>query len=124
VTGGRIRVMLCDDSTSLATLVDAWLDGHDDLEFVGAVHEVRDCPAGVAAARPDVVLLDTMGDPRDSTALDAIRVAAPAARVILYSGYVGLLGAEGIPLEADAFVDKGVAGSALVAAIRSVAAGG
>jgi DNA-binding NarL/FixJ family response regulator len=116
--------MLCDDSRSLATLVDAWLEGHDDLEFVGAVHDVDLCAPGVAAARPDVVLLDTMGDPHDSSVLDAIRAACPGTRVIVYSGYVGLLGADGMPLEPDAFVDKDVEGAALVAAIRSVAATG
>ena len=114
--------MLCDDSRSLATLVDAWLEGHDDLEFVGAVHDAEACPAGVAAARPDVVLLDPMGNPHDSTLLDAIRATCPGTRVIVYSGYVGLLGAAGIPLEPDAFLDKDVEGPALVAAIRSVAA--
>jgi DNA-binding NarL/FixJ family response regulator len=116
--------MLCDDARSLATLVDAWLEEHDDLEFVGAVHNADACTAAVVAARPDVVLLDTMGDPYDSTMLDAIRACSPATRVIVYSGYVGLLGAEGIPLEPDAFLDKSVEGSALVDAIRSVVRGG
>jgi two-component system response regulator NreC len=123
MTRDRIRVLLCDDSRSLATLVDHWLEEHDDLQFVGAVHERRDAVEAVQRERPDVVLLDTMGDPHDASVLAGIRATAPDARVIVYSGYVDLLGVEGFPLAPDAFLDKGTDSGALVSAIRSVARG-
>jgi DNA-binding NarL/FixJ family response regulator len=119
MTGERVRVLLCDDSRSLATLVEHWLEDHDDLEFAGAVQHARDCFAAVQDARPDVVLLDTMGNPHDARTLELIRAAAPGVRVIIYSGYVALLGAEALP-PADAFVDKGASEAELVAAIRAV----
>lgn len=119
MTGERVRVLLCDDSRSLSTLVEHWLEDHDDLEFVGSIQHTRDCFAALARERPDVVLLDTMGKPYDASALEAIRAAAPGVRVIIYSGYVALLGAEALP-PADGFVDKGASEAELVAAIRAV----
>ena len=117
---GRIRVLLCDDSRSLATLVDHWLEEHDDLEFVGAIQHKEDCLEAIARTQPDVVLLDTMGNPHDTSTLETIRRAAPGARVILYSGYVALLGEDALP-RADAFLDKGADQDELVAAVRSSA---
>lgn len=119
---GRIRVLLCDDSRSLATLVEHWLEDHRDLEFVGAIQHRADCLDAVSRSQPDVVLLDTMGDPYESTTLETIRRAAPAAQVILYSGYVALLGEEALP-RADAFLDKGADHDEVVAAIRSAVSG-
>ena len=120
---GRIRVLLCDDSRSLATLVEHWLEDHDDLEFVGAIQHREHCLDAVARTRPDVVLLDTMGDPYDTSTLATIRATAPRARVIIYSGYVALLGEDALP-RADAFLDKGADHEALVEAVRSVAGSG
>jgi DNA-binding NarL/FixJ family response regulator len=118
VTGERVRVMLCDDSHSLATLIEHWLEEYDDLEFAGAIHHTADCRAALERLRPDVVLLDTMGNPRDPTTVQAIRESAPGTRVIIYSGYVALLGADSLP-PADGFLDKGASEAELVAAIRS-----
>jgi DNA-binding NarL/FixJ family response regulator len=120
MTDGRIRVLLCDDSRSLATLVEHWLEDHDDLVFAGSIQHREDCREVVTAAQPDVVLLDTMGHPQDFSSLEAIRSAAPDAKVIVYSGYVALLGEDALP-RADAFLDKGADQADLVAAIRSVA---
>jgi len=118
MTGERVRVLLCDDSRSLATLIEHWLEDHDDLEFAGACRHARDCRVAVRREEPDVVLLDTMGNPGDASTLEAIRAAAPGARVIMYSGYVALLGAEALP-PADGFVDKGASEAELVDAIRA-----
>jgi two-component system, NarL family, invasion response regulator UvrY len=116
---GRIRVLLCDDSRSLATLVEHWLEDHDDIEFVGAIQHKQHCLEAVARTRPDVVLLDTMGDPHDTSTLATIRAAAPETRVVIYSGYVALLGEDALP-RADGFLDKGAHHDELVAAVRSV----
>jgi DNA-binding NarL/FixJ family response regulator len=120
MTAGRIRVLLCDDSRSLATLVEHWLEEHDEFAFVGAIQHAADCLETVTRTQPDVVLLDTLGTPNDSSTLHTIRGAAPAAKVIIYSGYVALLGEDALP-RGDAFLDKGADNDELVAAIRSVA---
>jgi DNA-binding NarL/FixJ family response regulator len=114
-------VLLCDDSPTLATLVDHWLQEHDDLEYVGAVQERHEAAGAAERLRPDVVLLDTMGAPQDSSVLEGIRALVPDVRVIVYSGYVGLMGPDGIALPADGFLDKSAGEAALVEAIRRVA---
>jgi DNA-binding NarL/FixJ family response regulator len=118
MTGRTTRVLLCDDSRSLATLVEHWLEDHDDLEFVGAARHAHECFDAVRRTRPHVVLLDTLGNPRDGTTLEIIRSAAADVRVLIYSGYVALLGEDALPA-ADGFVDKGASEAELVAAIRS-----
>ena len=99
-----------------------WLDEHSDLEWVGAERDPSRVGESVADARPDVVLLDTMGQPGDGELLAAVRAAAPQARVVVYSGYVSLMGANGLADGADAYLDKADDESALVEKIRAVAA--
>ena len=117
-----ISVFHCDDSRSFTSLVQAWLQDHPDLEWAGAEHVRERVAASIAAAQPDVVLLDTMGTPGDGGLLDEVRSAAPHARVVVYSGYVGLMGEDGLAAGADAYIDKADDEATLVEAIRAVAA--
>ena len=118
----RIRIFHCDDSAAFTRLVRHWLDDHPDLEHVGAAHTGEDAITAIGPARPHVVLLDTMGSPGDTTLLRRIRSEAPQARVIVYSGYVSLLGDGELGAEADAYLEKGDDEQSLVAMIRAVAA--
>lgn len=117
-----IRVFHCDDSEAFTRLVHHWLDEHSDLEWVGAERDPARVGASVADARPDVVLLDTMGMPGSSHLLDVVRDAAPGARIVIYSGYVSLMGANGLAGGADAYLDKADDERALVETVRSVVA--
>ena len=118
----HIRIFHCDDSSAFTRLVRHWLDDHTDIEHVGEAHSGEDAMTAVGPARPDVVLLDTMGSPGDTSLLRRIRSQVPQARVIVYSGYVSLLGEGGLGAEADAYLEKGDDDEALVAMIRAVAA--
>ena len=118
----RIRIFHCDDSAPFTRLVRHWLSEHGDLEHVGAAHTDDDAVEAVGPARPDVVLLDTMGSPGDTALLRRIRSAAPRARVIVYSGYVSLVDEGALGVEADAYIEKSDDENALVAMIRAVAA--
>ena len=118
----HIRIFHCDDSAAFTRLVRHWLDDHPDLEHVGEAHTGDDAITSIGPARPDVVLLDTMGSPGDTTLLRRIRSEVPQARVIVYSGYVSLLEEGGLGAEADAYIEKGDDEDALVAMIRAVAA--
>jgi DNA-binding NarL/FixJ family response regulator len=118
----HIRIFHCDDSAAFTRLVRHWLDDHPDIEHVGAAHSSDDAVRTIGEARPDVVLLDTMGSPGDATLLRRIRSEVPQARVIVYSGYVSLLEEGGLGAEADAYIEKGDDEDALVAMIRAVAA--
>ena len=120
----QIRIFHCDDSTAFTRLVSHWLDDHADLEHVGAAHSGDDAVAAIGSSRPDVVLLDTMGSPGDTSLLRRIRSQVPQARVIVYSGYVSLLEEGALGAEADAYIEKGDDDDALVAMIRAVAASG
>jgi DNA-binding NarL/FixJ family response regulator len=115
-------VFHCDDSVPFTRLVRHWLDEHDGLQHVGAAHTGAEALDLLPAARPDVVLLDTMGNPGDSALVAAIREAAPGSRVIVYSGYVRLAGRGMLENGADAYLAKGDDEDALVQAIRDVAA--
>ena len=118
----HIRIFHCDDSAAFTRLVRHWLDDHPDIEHVGAAHSGDDAVTTIGEARPDVVLLDTMGSPGDTTLLRRIRSEAPQARDIVYSGYVALLGDGELGAEADAYIEKGDDEESLVAMIRAVAA--
>ena len=118
----HIRIFHCDDSSAFTRLVRHWLDDHADLTHVGEAHSGGDAVTAIGPARPDVVLLDTMGSPGDTTLLRRIRSEAPQARVIVYSGYVALLDEGELGAEADAYIEKSDDEAALVAMIRAVAA--
>jgi DNA-binding NarL/FixJ family response regulator len=117
-----IRVFHCDDSEAFTRLVAFWLAEHPDIEHVGEARTPEAALAALPGARPDVILLDTMGRPGDGELLASIRAAAPGARVIVYSGYVRVMHEDALGREADAYLDKGDDDAALVAAIRQVAA--
>jgi DNA-binding NarL/FixJ family response regulator len=117
-----IRIFHCDDSSAFTRLVRHWLDDHADLEHVGEAQSGEDAIAAIGSSRPDVVLLDTMGSPGDTSLLRRIRSKAPQARVIVYSGYVSLLDEGALGAEADAYIEKGDDEDALVTMIRAVAA--
>jgi DNA-binding NarL/FixJ family response regulator len=120
----HIRIFHCDDSSAFTRLVRHWLDDHADIRHVGEAHSGDDAIAAIGPARPDVVLLDTMGSPGDTALLRRIRTAVPQARVIVYSGYVSLLEDGALGAEADAYIEKDEDENALVAMIRAVAAKG
>jgi DNA-binding NarL/FixJ family response regulator len=115
-----IRVFHCDDSEAFTRLVAFWLAEHDDMEHVGEAHTADAALAALPTARPDVVLLDTLGKPGDDTLLLAIRDVAPAAKVIVYSGYVRLMQDGALGHEADGYLEKGDEEGPLLDAIRAV----
>jgi DNA-binding NarL/FixJ family response regulator len=120
--GEGIRVFHVDDSEAFTRLVELWLDEHADLHHAGAAHSPTDTLDTLPEAHADVVLLDTMGAPGDDELLAAVRRAAPDARVIIYSAYVGLVGEDAVGAGADAYLAKADDETALVETIRAVAA--
>ena len=119
-----IRIFHCDDSAAFTRLVRHWLDEHQGLEYAGAAHSGDAAIDALPQARPDVVLLDTMGSPGDPALLRRIRTAVPQARVIVYSGYLSIVNADELGGEADAYLAKSDDEAMLVTMIRAVAARG
>ena len=115
-----IRIFHCDDSAAFTRLVRHWLAEHAEFEHVGAAHSGDDALRALTAARPDVVLLDTMGAPGETSLLAAIRVTVPHARVVVYSGYLSILDPDQLGGEADGYLEKADDEHALVATIHAV----
>jgi DNA-binding NarL/FixJ family response regulator len=116
-----IRVFHCDDSEAFTRLVAFWLAEHDDIEHVGEAHTADAALAALPSARPDVVLLDTLGKPGDDSLLQAIRATTPGVKVIVYSGYVRLMHEGALGQSADGYLEKGDDEGPLIDAIRAVA---
>ena len=114
-----IRVLHCDDSEAFTRLVAFWLAEHADIEHVGEAHTAEAALAALPTARPDVVLLDTLGKPGDDALPQAIRRAAPGVKVIVYSGYLRLMQEGALGRTADGYLDKGDDEGALLDAIRA-----
>jgi DNA-binding NarL/FixJ family response regulator len=118
------RIVHCDDSPSFLMLMRHWLEDHEDLELVHSALGIRDAIEQVRALQPDVVVTDTFGSATDPTYLGWLRDAAPAAVVVIHTGYVeSQLGPE-LRDVADAVVTKQHDERELVAAIRRLSVTG
>ena len=117
-----VRVVLVDDAEDLRYLVRFALELGGEFEVVG---EAGDGHTGIAAVeqfQPDLVLLDVSMPGLDGLeALPAVCAAAPAARVVMLSGFEQRrLGRMAVDRGAAAYLEKGLAPAELVAALRDV----
>jgi DNA-binding NarL/FixJ family response regulator len=120
-----LRVFIADDSLGFGTLASAWLEAHEDIEVVGAVRSAQEAIAALAAARPDVVILDRLlPQPEHSEEVLAyVREQLPEAGILLISGMpdeelAGVARSTG----AEGHVSKAANAEALADAVRRVAA--
>ena len=83
-----MRVLLCDDTPELRSLMRYALESEDGVEVVG---EVGDGDAAVLLAadeQPDIVVLDLeMLGPDPGALLTGLRSAAPNAALVTFSGH-------------------------------------
>jgi DNA-binding NarL/FixJ family response regulator len=115
-----LRVFHVDDSPACLRLVELWLDGYSDLEHAGSLMSISDDLECLVRAVPDVVLLDTLGATGDVDVAARVRAAAPHARLVLYSGFVGIAPAAMLEIGADAHLRKEPSDQSLVALLRSL----
>lgn len=121
-----IRVLLAEDSAILRDTLLAVLDLQDDIEMVAAVGTGPEIVPAARAFRPDVAVLDI-----DLPGLDGVTAAAQLAREVPETRVL-ILTALAQPSNLRAAIDARVAGflakdtsaDELIAAIRSIAAGG
>jgi DNA-binding NarL/FixJ family response regulator len=109
-----IRVFHGDDSDAFRYLVSELL-ADDDVVVVGGARTPEELLDGVARERPDVVLLDQLGD---AGLLDALRARAPDARLIVLSGHRPGDGDPAYAARADAYLVKTAGVDAIRAAVR------
>jgi DNA-binding NarL/FixJ family response regulator len=122
-TGKRIRVLIVDDHPAVRRGLRTFLELADGLEVVG---EAADGPSAVdliAATGPDVVLLDMALPGMDGVeVLHELRRRELSCRALVVTSYTDRMPAA-IRAGARGYLSKDVDPVALVAAVRSVAAG-
>lgn len=122
----EIRIFLIDDHGVLREGLQLLLDAQPDMLVVGESAQGRGVVEALKNARPDVVILDvSMPDISGAHAAAAVREALPELKILALTrhdekAYVQQMLAAG----ASGYVLKRTAAEVLVAAIRSVAAGG
>jgi DNA-binding NarL/FixJ family response regulator len=122
-----IRVLVADDHTMFREMLKIAVPREGDLQVVGDAADGQEVCAVVGRVRPDVVLLDyRMPRVKDFAALvRQVRQGSPATQVIVLSGFatpeIASRAAEG---GANGYVLKSTRLSAIVDAVRTVAAGG
>ncbi len=83
---GRARVMLVEDSAVVRGMVRNWVDAMDGAEVVASADNGQVALNKVAAAKPDVIILDIEMPIMDGlTALPGLLRAAPGAKVLVAS---------------------------------------
>lgn len=121
--GRRTRILLCDDTRDIVMLLASEIELHPDLEVVAEAGNGRAAIALAEKHQPDVVVLDLAMPVMDGLeALPAILEAAPAARVVVLSGFEARgMAAKALALGARRYVEKGVAASEIAHVVREVA---
>ena len=117
-----IRVFHCDDSLAYRRLVAAMLETEADMEIVGEAADHAETLSGVSETQPDVVLLDMVVGPSDPGFADALRSAAPRARVLILSGHPFDRVAPELQAIAAGHVAKSTAFELLARAVREAVA--
>ncbi len=86
ISSDNVRVMLVEDSAVVRGMVRGWLEGMDGIEVVAAADNGQVALDRVAAARPDIIILDIEMPVMDGlTALPGLLRAAPGARILIAS---------------------------------------
>ena len=98
-----VRVFHGDDNDMYRMIVRELLPADERIEMVGDAATPEEVVAGVQDAQPDVVLLDQMGGVE---LVERVRAVAPAARVIVFSGYQPGDGDAAMARRADGYVVK------------------
>lgn len=121
-----VRVVLVDDHPVVRSGLRAWLDSRDGIEVAGEAETARDAVSLIAAARPDVVVLDLkLPDGSGLDVLIRIRDTDDPPGVVVLTSFGDdrdiISAVEG---GADGFLHKDAAPGEIEAAIRTVAGGG
>ncbi len=121
-----IRVFLVDDHELVRRGLRDLLSTADDLEVVGEAASASEALVTITAAAPDVAVLDVrLPDGNGVELCREIRSATPSVRCLMLTSYAddeALLAA--VLAGASGFVLKQILGHNLVAAVRTVGAGG
>lgn len=121
-----IRAFLVDDHELVRRGLRDLLSTADDIEIVGEAASVAEARVGIAAAVPDVAILDVRLPDGSGVALCRdVRSANPEVHCLMLTSYSdddALMAA--VVAGASGFVLKQILGNNLIAAVRTVGTGG
>ena len=115
-----LRIVHCDDSPDILVLVEHWFEDHPDLQVVASALGIRAAIEMAELHRPDVIITDTLGSPRDAELLLWLHDAAPNAKLVIFTGYGPHQLSPELARLADRIVTKSTDEVELVAALRSL----
>ncbi len=117
-------VLICDDNEAVRALVEMIVDEAVGLTVVGEAADGNEAIVEATRLQPDVIILD-LAMPKLSglDAIPALRRIAPAAQIIVFSGFAGAVVAEQVlALGAVRYLEKGASPDTIVATIEQALA--
>lgn len=119
-----ISIYLCDDVPELRALLRYGLEEDPGLRVVGEAGNAQAGIDGVAAERPDVLLLDLSMPGMDGLeAIPRMREVSPETAIVVFSGFAAdRMRQPALDLGAVAYLEKGEPLERVRATVRSVAA--
>jgi DNA-binding NarL/FixJ family response regulator len=122
--GPPVRVLICDDNEPIRSALRDVIELQDSMQVIGEAEDGLEAITEAARLQPDVIVLD-LAMPRRSglDALLEIRQVAPAARVLVFTGFSeAAVAADVIELGAVLCLQKGDSIDVIIAAIEQAAA--
>jgi DNA-binding NarL/FixJ family response regulator len=119
-----ISVLICDDVEQMRRLLTLIIELRSGLRVVGEAATGTQAIAQAELLQPDVILLDlSMPVLTGFDALPEIKRVAPAAKVIVLSGFAAEIVADDVLAQgADRYIEKGVAPDVINDAIEQAGA--
>ncbi len=118
-----ISVVVCDDVPELRKLARAVLEEGGEMQVVGEAADGREAIEVIERLQPDVVVLDlSMPELDGLEAIPLIHQVAPAAAIVVFSGFEeGKVAEIALRLKASRYVRKGAPLEDLRNAVRELA---
>jgi DNA-binding NarL/FixJ family response regulator len=122
VTTSGVSVLICDDAPAIRFLLGVVISLREGMSVIGEAADGNEAIGQAELLQPDVILLDlSMPHCTGLEALPEINRVAPAARVIVLSGFASsILEAELDGHQVAAYLQKGSDPDEILAAIEAV----
>ena len=119
----EVGVLICDDYASMRALLRIIIEDRPGLAVVGEAADGHEAIVEAKRLQPDVILLDlAMPYKTGLAALEQLAVVAPAAKVVVFSGFsIASVSQDVIGLGAVLYLQKGASPEAITDAIEEAA---